>query len=70
MFSFDNTYARLPERFHAHVAATQVPDPRIVKVNRPLAELLGVDVDLLDSPAGAQVLVGNVVPDGAEYRGT
>jgi uncharacterized protein YdiU (UPF0061 family) len=65
-FSFDNTYARLPDRFYARVTATKVADPRIIKVNRPLAELLGLDPDLLASPAGAQILAGNVVPEGAE----
>ena len=66
MFPFDNTYARLPDRFYARVRATRVKDPRIVKLNRPLAELLGADVERLASPEGAQVLAGNVVPDGAE----
>jgi serine/tyrosine/threonine adenylyltransferase len=66
MFPFDNTYARLPEHFYARVAATRVKDPRVVKLNRPLAELLGADVDLLASPAGAQVLAGNAVPEGAD----
>src|SRR5688500_1832421 len=65
-FAFDNTYARLPRRFYARVAPTKVPDPRVVKVNRGLAELLGLDADLLASPEGAQILAGNVVPEGAE----
>jgi uncharacterized protein YdiU (UPF0061 family) len=66
MFHFDNSYARLPERFYARVDATKVCDPHVVKVNRSLAELLGADAELLASPAGAQVLAGNVVPEGAE----
>jgi uncharacterized protein YdiU (UPF0061 family) len=66
VFPFDNSYARLPERFYARVAPTKVGDPRIIKLNRPLGELLGADVDLLASPAGAQVLAGNAVPEGAE----
>ena len=66
MFAFDNTYARLPERFYARVAAARASDPRLVKLNRPLAELLGGDIELLASPAGAQILAGNVVPAGAE----
>ncbi len=66
MFSFDNTYARLPNRFFARVAAAKVGDPRIVRLNRPLAELLGADVDALGSPAGAQILSGNAAADGAE----
>ncbi len=66
MLRFDNSYARLPGRFHARVAATKVGDPRLVKLNRPLAELLGADVQRLASPEGAQVLAGNAVLDGSE----
>jgi uncharacterized protein YdiU (UPF0061 family) len=66
MLSFDNSYARLPERFYARVAATKVKKPRVVKLNRALAELLGADIELLGSPDGAEMLAGNVVPKGAE----
>ncbi|MDB4927518.1 MAG: hypothetical protein JWM10_2 [Myxococcaceae bacterium] len=65
-FGFDNTYARLPARFYARVLPTKVPDPRVVRVNRGLAELLGLDPDALASPEGAQVLSGNALPDDAE----
>jgi uncharacterized protein YdiU (UPF0061 family) len=66
IFPFENTYARLPDRFYARVAPTAVRAPRIVKVNRSLAELLGADPDRLESPEGAEVLAGNAVPEGAE----
>ena len=66
MFQFDNTYARLPERFYARVAPTPVKSPRVVKVNHALAELLGVDASELLSARGAEVLAGNVIPTGAE----
>lgn len=66
MFAFANTYARLPERFYARVAPTPVKSPRVVKVNHALAELLGVEASELSSSRGADVLAGNVVPDGAE----
>jgi uncharacterized protein YdiU (UPF0061 family) len=66
MLRFDNTYARLPERFYARVRPTPVREPRLVKVNRALAELLGADVARLESPDGVAVLAGNVVPEGAE----
>ncbi len=64
-FAFDNSYARLPERFFSRVAPTQVRDPRVVQVNRPLAALLGLDADALATPEGAQILAGNVIPAGA-----
>ena len=64
-FSFDNTYARLPERFYARVSPTPVRHPRIIKVNHALATELGVDPTRLDSASGAQLLAGNVIPEGA-----
>jgi len=66
MLSFDNTYSRLPDRFYARVAPTKVGDPRVVKVNRAVAELLGASPEELASSAGASVLVGNQIPAGAE----
>ena len=66
MLAFDNSYARLPDRFYARVAPTKVGDPRIVRVNRPLAELLGASPEQLASSAGASLLVGNEIPSGAE----
>jgi uncharacterized protein YdiU (UPF0061 family) len=66
MLAFDNSYARLPDRFYARVSPTKVGDPQVVKVNRPLAELLGVSPAELGSRAGASVLVGNEIPSGAE----
>ncbi len=65
-FSFDNTYARLPERFYARLDPTPVPAPRLVRVNADLAECLGLDPRELASPAGVGVLAGNRVPAGAE----
>jgi uncharacterized protein YdiU (UPF0061 family) len=61
MFSFDNTYARLPSRFFANVAPTRVRGPRAIKVNHALAAELGIDV----GEHAAEVLSGNRVPDGA-----
>ena len=65
-FAFDNTYAQLPARFFATVAPTKVRAPRVVKVNRALAEELGLNADVLASAEGAEMLAGNVVPAGAE----
>jgi uncharacterized protein YdiU (UPF0061 family) len=65
-FAFDNTYARLPARFFASVPPTSVRAPRVVKVNRALAEALGLNPDELASAEGAQVLAGNALPAGAE----
>jgi uncharacterized protein YdiU (UPF0061 family) len=66
LLPFDNSYARLPERFFARVSPTPVRAPRAIRINRALAEILGADADRLDSPEGAEVLAGNAVPEGAE----
>jgi uncharacterized protein YdiU (UPF0061 family) len=42
-----------------------VARPELLILNEPLASELGLDVDLLRSPAGVAFLVGNLLPDGA-----
>jgi uncharacterized protein YdiU (UPF0061 family) len=65
-FPFDNTYARLPERFFARVSPTPVSAPRLIRVNGPLAERLGLDPALLAGEEGVEVLAGNRVAERAE----
>lgn len=62
---FDNTYARLPERFFARVSPTSVRAPKLIKVNSALAEVLRMDAADLNSPEAADVFSGNTVPSGA-----
>jgi len=64
-FQFDNTYAALPERFFARVRPAAVTSPRLIKVNRKLAEELRLDADWLSSEDGVRVLAGQTVPDEA-----
>jgi uncharacterized protein YdiU (UPF0061 family) len=65
-FPFDNTYARLPDRFYARVEPEAVTAPRLIRLNRDLALQLGLDPDRLSSPDGIELLSGNRVPDAAE----
>jgi uncharacterized protein YdiU (UPF0061 family) len=65
-FGFENTYARLPERFYARLDPTPVATPRLVKVNLELAKSLGLDPYALASPEGVEILTGNRVADGSE----
>ena len=65
-FPFDNSYARLPDRFFARVVPTRVSSPRLIRLNRPLAAELGLDADRLASQEGVAALAGNRIPDGAE----
>ena len=65
-FAFDNTYAReLPGLYVSWRPAT-VPAPRLLFLNRPLAEELGLPLAALEGPDGAALLAGNSVPEGAE----
>jgi serine/tyrosine/threonine adenylyltransferase len=63
---FDNSYAALPDRFFARVEPTPVTSPRLVKLNRPLAERLKLDADWLASADGVGFLSGQTVPGGAD----
>jgi uncharacterized protein YdiU (UPF0061 family) len=65
-FPFENTYARLPDRFYARVAPTPVRAPRLIRLNTELALELGLDPGWLAGPQGLEVLAGQLVPDSAE----
>jgi uncharacterized protein YdiU (UPF0061 family) len=65
-FRFDNSYARLPDRFFARVQPTAVAAPRLIKLNRALAAHLRLDADWLASPEGVEILAGKRVPEDAE----
>ena len=64
MFPFENTYARLPERFFAKVAPAKVRAPRVVKVNPAVAELLRIDPAALPLRA-AELLSGIAFPESS-----
>ena len=65
-FGFENTYARLPDRFFARVDPAPVSAPRLIKVNASLATYLGLDPAALASPEGIAILAGNRVAGGSE----
>jgi protein adenylyltransferase len=64
-FAFDNTYARELEGFYVSCKAARVAQPGLVKLNRELAEELGLDIGALDSDEGARIFAGNEIPEGA-----
>lgn len=66
IFAFDNSYARLPERFYARLAPTPVAAPHLIRVNDALARELGIDPVRLSSASGVEALAGNRIPEGAE----
>ena len=63
---FDNSYARLPDSLYTRLEPTPVKAPGPIRVNRPLAQQLGIDPDWLASDAGIEMVAGNLVPAGAE----
>ena len=63
---FDNTYARLPERFFAKHESTRVPEPKLIRLNHGLAAKLALDAGWLKSSDGVAMLSGNTIPEGAE----
>jgi serine/tyrosine/threonine adenylyltransferase len=66
LFRFDNSYARLPDRFYAKLPPTPVRAPRLIRLNEELARNLGLDPAKLASPEGVAFLAGAKVPEGAD----
>ena len=66
MLRFDNTYARLPERFYVRLAPTPVAKPGLFHLNVALAAELGINAAFLASADGTAILAGNRTPAGAE----
>lgn len=65
-FDFDNSYARLPERFYARVTPDPVRAPRLLLANADLAGCLGLDAEALSTPEAVLIFAGNQVPEGAQ----
>jgi protein adenylyltransferase len=63
---FDNSYARLPERFAVRLSPTPVTAPRLVRMNEPLARKLGIDPSELATQQGVEMLAGNRLAEGSE----
>ena len=66
LFLFDNSYARLPDRFFARHPPTPVAAPRLIRLNEKLARHLGLDPAKLATPQGLEIFAGNLVPEGGE----
>ncbi|MBJ6361232.1 YdiU family protein [Paenibacillus sp. GCM10012307] len=65
-WNFDNSYARLPELFYTKLQTNPVTSPKLMILNRPLAEALGLNPQMLETDEGVAVFAGNDVPEGAE----
>lgn len=62
---FENTYARLPDRFFAQQAPTPVRAPKLLAFNHDLAASLGI-TETDDAQELAEIFSGSRLPEGAE----
>ncbi len=65
LFAFDNSYVRDLEELYVPWEAARASAPRLLALNEELAADLGVDAGTLAAPEGIDVLVGNVLLEGA-----
>ncbi|BCW66900.1 UPF0061 protein [Arthrobacter sp. NicSoilB4] len=63
--TFDGRFARELKEMAIPWQAEQVPDPRLLVLNEPLAAELGLGAAYLRGPDGLLLLTGNLVPGGA-----
>ncbi|QMU59770.1 MAG: YdiU family protein [Boseongicola sp.] len=62
---FDNSYAKLPDRFYTRMSPIPVREPSLIAMNQALATELGLDTAALSSPEGMAMLAGNAMPSEA-----
>ena len=62
VITFDGHFARELAEMALPWKAEEVPDPRLLVLNEPLAGRLGLDPAFLRSSEGLQLLTGNLVP--------
>ncbi|HEX8442650.1 MAG TPA: protein adenylyltransferase SelO family protein, partial [Allosphingosinicella sp.] len=63
---FDNSYARLPQRFYAGAVPAQYPAAKLIQLNDELAAELGLDARDLESPTGLAILSGQEIAERSE----
>ncbi len=63
---FDNSYARLPQRFYTRLSPDPVSSPGLIRVNHALASHLGIEPNWLESETGVEFIAGNFIPGGAD----
>jgi uncharacterized protein YdiU (UPF0061 family) len=63
---FDNTYSKLPKSFLENIKPVPVKDPKLVILNKNLAEQLNLDFSKFSENDLAKIFSGNNLPDGSE----
>jgi uncharacterized protein YdiU (UPF0061 family) len=64
-WNFDNSYLKLPDIFYQKLVPVAVQAPQLVLFNDALAEQLGLKSHDLNTPRGAEIFAGNLLPPGA-----
>jgi len=60
----ESTYANLPEIFYTRLSPVPVSKPKVVIFNQKLAEEMGLDLTHLNEQQKADLLAGNLIPEG------
>ena len=63
---FNNSYAQLGGDFYVKTHSSSFASPELIIFNHDLGNELGLSDTSLNSPGGAAIFAGNVIPDGAE----
>src|SRR6056300_1406743 len=63
---FDNTYSKLPKSFLENIKPVPVKDPKLIILNKNLAEQLNLDFSKFSDTDLAKMFSGNSLPGGSE----
>jgi uncharacterized protein YdiU (UPF0061 family) len=63
---FDNTYSKLPKSFLENIKPVPVKDPKLIILNKNLAEQLDLDFSKFSETDLAKMFSGNSLPEGSE----
>ncbi len=63
--NFDNSYANQLEGFYTPCQGDIAPAPKLIKLNRPLSDMLGLDLDNLGAKDIGNIFSGNASLNGA-----
>ncbi|MDC0461064.1 YdiU family protein [Candidatus Pelagibacter sp.] len=63
---FDNTYSKLPKSFLENIKPVPVKDPKLIILNKNLAEQLDLDFSKFSDTDLAKMFSGNSLPEGSE----
>jgi uncharacterized protein YdiU (UPF0061 family) len=63
---FDNTYSKLPKSFLENIKPIPVKDPKLIILNKNLANQLNLDFSKFSDTDLAKIFSGNSLPEGSE----